>query len=169
MATTLSNLGDVVRCLGDYERAAALLEESLALQRELGDTYSMAYSLRTLAGVMQVQGDRGRAMTLYKESLMVLKEVNDKRPIAECLEGLAEIAGAQGQPERAARLLAAAATLRETIGTPLPPSERADYDRTMAAARTALGDEALAIIITGGEAMRLEQAVAYALGETGHD
>jgi hypothetical protein len=55
--------------------------------------------------------------------------------------------------------------LRDAIGAPLMPSERPQYDRQVAAARAAVGnDERFDAAWRKGHAMTLEQAIAYALG-----
>jgi hypothetical protein len=72
---------------------------------------------------------------------------------------------AQGQSERAARLFGALEAHRETVGAPPVAAERAEYHRSVAGARTALGEEAFAAAWAEGRAMTLEQATAYALDE----
>jgi len=81
------------------------------------------------------------------------------------LEAWGIFAAAQGQAQRAARLLGSAEALRETIGAPLPVSDRAhyDYDRYAASIRVALGEERMAAAWAEGRAMTLEQAIACAL------
>jgi hypothetical protein len=69
-------------------------------------------------------------------------------------------------PERTARLLGAAEALRAAIGLPLPPAERPDYERTVAAARAQLDEAAFATAWAQGRAMSLDQLVAYALEPT---
>ena len=83
--------------------------------------------------------------------------------ILTCLEGLARVAVAQGRMERAARLCGAAAALREDRGWPLPPAKRAKNDRTVAAARDALGEEAFEAAWDRGHELSLEEAVRDAL------
>jgi hypothetical protein len=75
---------------------------------------------------------------------------------------MAAVASAQGQPARAARLWGAAAARRGALGTPLPPVEHAHYERTVAAARTALGEGAFAAAWAAGQTLPLEQAIAEA-------
>jgi non-specific serine/threonine protein kinase len=159
------NLGRIRLTQGDYERAKAIFEESLTLSRELGDKWNAAWSLRHLGVVAQRQGDYGRAVVLHKESLILFRELEDKRNIPGCLENLAEAAGAEGQPERAGRLLGAAEALREATGVPMEPSNRADYDRSMAAVRAQLGEEAFKTAWAEGRKMAMEEAVGYALGK----
>jgi hypothetical protein len=111
------------------------------------------------------QGDYATACAFYEKSLTIRRELGDERGVIECLEGFAHAACAQGQGERAAQLFGAAEALREAIGAPLPSIDRADYDRSVAAARVVLGEEAFLAAWAAGRAMTMEQAVAYALEE----
>jgi hypothetical protein len=105
----------------------------------------------------------GGARALIAESLAIFWELGHRFGIAQNLEGLAAVAVAQGQPERAARLIGAAEALREVIGAPLPPADRAEHDRSVAAGRTARGEEAFAAAWAEGRAMTLVQAIRYAM------
>ncbi|ARE78489.1 hypothetical protein B6R96_34910 [Streptomyces sp. Sge12] len=60
------------------------------------------------------------------------------------------MAGAPGDRSAAAELLGTAAALRESLGTPLPPSERYDVDRATARLRAALGDDAFTAAFARG-------------------
>ena len=167
VAMALVNLGYVAGLQGHHGRAARLLKESLPLWEQLGDKKSLANALTNLGTVAREQGDYGQAAALYKESLALRWTGEQHRGVAddaECLEGLAAVACALGQAERTARLCAAAAALREVIGAPLPPSERATYERTVATARAHLDEETFATAWEEGQAMALEQAIAAACG-----
>jgi DNA-binding NarL/FixJ family response regulator len=83
-----------------------------------------------------------------------------KLVIPSGLEGLASVLATQGELARAARLWGAAETLRGTMGTPLPPAYRVEYERSVAAARTQLGENAFAAAWIEGRAMTPEQALA---------
>ncbi len=165
IAYVLNNLGDVAYHEWDDAAARALYDESLKIKRELQDKMGIAYTLNRLGRLVLRQGDVAAARTLYVESLALRQELWDRPGIAECFEGFAELAGAQGQPHRAARLIGAAEGLRETVGAPLPPSVRADYDSNIAAVRGSLGEAALAEAWAEGRTMTLEKAIDYALTE----
>ena len=62
------------------------------------------------------------------------------------------------------RLFGAAEALREAIRAPRPVIDRADFERHMAAARGALGEEAFTAAWAQGQALTLEEAVADASG-----
>jgi hypothetical protein len=60
------------------------------------------------------------------------------------------------------RLFAAAADLREAVGTSMMVTDQAEHDRNLADARSRLGEAASAAAWAEGRAMTLEQATAYA-------
>ncbi len=163
---SLYGLGLAAQHQGDYALAAERLDESLTLYRTAGDKRYIAAVLHSLGQLAQTQGDPTRAAIHFKESLILRKKMGDRQGIAESLEGWAGMAVAQGLPDSAARLFGAAAGIREAIGAPLPPVERAEYNRSVAAARAQLGEAAFAAVLAEGRAMALEQAIAYALEQT---
>jgi predicted ATPase len=165
ITASLNNLGVLAYEQGDYTSAHALYEESLALERELGDKRGIALSLSNLGIVALHQGDYAGAQALYEESLALGWELGDKWDIAGSLEELAIVAGKLDQAERAVRLFGAVEAVREALGTPLPPGERARLEQGLAAARAQLGEAAFAAALEEGRRMTLEEAVAYALGK----
>ncbi|HEX6270937.1 MAG TPA: hypothetical protein VFZ43_11920, partial [Anaerolineales bacterium] len=101
------------------------------------------------------------------ESLRVRREIGDIGGSAWCLERLAEVALAQGKPEKAVRLLGAAAALRVSIGSVVDPADEREYQSRLISLRMELGNERFAAAWDKGRAMSLEQAVAYALEDSG--
>ncbi len=162
-AFLLRNLGDVARLQGDAAHATALYEQSVALSREVGDNEIVASCLMNLGAVAVAQGEPARATALYQESLLLHRTMGSIEHVGESLEGLAGAVGGLAQPQRAARLFGAASTARTVLGTPRPPAEGAAYDRHVAAVRVALGEEEFARAWAEGQAMTLEQAIAYAI------
>jgi non-specific serine/threonine protein kinase len=148
---------------GDYVQAEALLKESLALLAERGLKPYMVYTFLDLGDVTRLQGDHEGAANFYRQSLRLQTEQGSLLEVAERVEGLAKVAGLAGQPERAARLFGAAQALRERLGTPRPPVERADYERNLDAVRAALDEDAFTAAWADGQAMTTEQAITYAL------
>jgi hypothetical protein len=87
--------------------------------------------------------------------------------MAQCLDGLAMVAAGQGQATRALRLAAASAGLSDLAMQPVYPIERPELERALTPIRQALGERDATAAWAEGQAMTLEQAVAYAL--TTHD
>jgi non-specific serine/threonine protein kinase len=166
--SVLHNLAEVARYQGAYERARALYQESMALHRASGDVWFTSVQLSCLAIVAQEQGDDAQARVFCRESLSVCRSMGDKgcnnEYTAVCLEGLAAIACAQGYHERVPHLCAAAAALRETIGAPIAPGDRAVYERTVAASRMVLGSDTFGKAWAEGQTWSAPNAIAAAEG-----
>jgi hypothetical protein len=64
VASSLNNLGFVAKDQGDSTAAQRLLEEGMAVARELGDPVLIAQVLDGFAGVAATQGQGGRALRL---------------------------------------------------------------------------------------------------------
>jgi hypothetical protein len=160
-------LGDVVCGRGDYPAARRLLEESLAISRQLGDWERIAHSLNILGKVTDEQGDYRVARALHIEGLEIMRKLGDRWGVAWTLEGLA-VAFAQAVPSRAACIWGHVERLREEIGAPLPPSEQLRYSRYVTVARAAIGDSAaFDLAWRKGRAITLEQAIECAAEQTG--
>jgi predicted ATPase/DNA-binding CsgD family transcriptional regulator len=157
MARCLSHAALVALQQGDAAAAHTLAEEGLALHRETGDRWGIAWVLSVVAKVEACQGEQAAARALYEESLAIARKIDSKLNMAVCLEGMASILAAQREQGRAARLWGAAEVLRETMGAPIWPVERAPYERSVAAARALLGERAFAAAWAEGRAMPLEQ------------
>ena len=163
LGMALHGLGLVAIGQGDLNLAANLLDEGLALHRAVGDRRYIAIVLDSQGRLARTRGDVARAASLFTESLILRKKMGDKQGLAESLEAMASVAASQ--PEKAARVFGAAEALREAIGAPVPPVERPDYDRAVAAARAQLGEVAFSSGWAEGRAMTLEQAMSCALKE----
>ena len=162
-ADSLIHLGRVALQQGDYDRALEFLEEPSALARKLEDSFILATSMRISGRVAHAQSKEQQALALYQESITISQELKDHGGVVGCLEGLTEVIGKGGQPEIAARLYGAAENWRETNNTPLHPSFRADYDRSVDAIRSQLEKEAFAAAWAAGRALTLEEATKEAL------
>ncbi len=164
-SSALVNLGDVAREQMDYERAATLYAEGLAIERDLGDREGSAMSLHNMGYIALHQRDYARAATLFKESMQFHQEQGRKSGIIECVAGLGSVAAARGQSERAARLFGASDALFAAIQATMYPSDKSEYDRSVAAARIQIGEAAFNAAWAEGRAMTLEQAIQLALSD----
>jgi tetratricopeptide (TPR) repeat protein len=155
-------LGLVRSRLGDYDGAEAMLTESLSL-REGRHTGGTALTLRELGRLALRRGDLRQAHARILASLSLFQEIGGRSGIIGCLEGLAQVALDEGRTLRGVRLLASASALRADEGTPGRPADRTDLDRRLNQARAALDERAFEAAWAEGQAMSLDQAVAYAL------
>jgi tetratricopeptide (TPR) repeat protein len=100
----------------EHSQAKELYEESLALSREMRDTWWLARSLSDLALVPHFLGDAERATELYEESMDLFREQGDKQGLAICLGNLAMVVYSQGDLGRAAHLTEESVTLFKELG-----------------------------------------------------
>jgi predicted ATPase/DNA-binding SARP family transcriptional activator len=166
-AVVLHNLGRVALFQNDPARATRLLNECLELARSLSFRQVVAWAQTGLARAALGQGEYERAATLYQDCLAHYYELGEKNGRVWCFEGLAGVAAAQGQATWAAWLFGAAEALREAISMPLPPNERADYERDLALARAQLTADAFVTAWETGRAAPAEQAVGKVLERSG--
>jgi predicted ATPase len=115
---------NLLECLGwvaclreEYGQARELYEESLALSREMSDTWWLANSLSNLASVSGFRGDSERASELYEQSMELFREQRDKQHLAYCLNNLAMVVCSQGDLRRAAQLTEESVALQRELGT----------------------------------------------------
>jgi predicted ATPase/class 3 adenylate cyclase/DNA-binding CsgD family transcriptional regulator len=160
IANCLYLLGMLALDEGDTARAASRVDQALALFQEMKLQDGTALSLYALAGVATIQGNYARSQALYEEGIAVARKAGGTRMIPSGLEGLAAAVAAQGNQVLAAHLWGTAEALREAIGMPIPPVERAPYNRAVAAARAKLGEQAFAAAWVGGRTLSPEQALA---------
>ncbi|MEV7520551.1 BTAD domain-containing putative transcriptional regulator [Streptomyces sp. NPDC091371] len=146
-------LGLGARRAGDPAAAERHLRRVLDWHRDVGLDGSGALILAELGYLAQLAGDTEGALALQEQGLAIARTTGDPRALALALEGLAGALAQAGRPATAAALLGAADAARRSTGAPLPPAERADVDRTDAAAREALGDERFDAEFTRGSAL----------------
>ena len=154
----LIELGRVARLRGDFSQAVPMLEEARDLFCALHEAWSAGLALHELARIAAARGDEVQTARLLGESLALSREAGNRGIIGAGLEATAGLL-ASNRPSQAARLLGAAAGVRETISSPLRPSERAEHERTVEATRTALGEQAFGEAWEEGRHMDLENAV----------
>jgi predicted ATPase/DNA-binding CsgD family transcriptional regulator len=160
IALTLNNLGVLAFNRNDIPHAVDLYEEALVICRELEDRGVIALSLNNLAEAVRDQGDLSRAASLFQESLALRAEQGDRAGIAESIAGLAVVSARAGLNEPAVRLFAAADTLRNEIGVPLPPGDREKIEKTLTSLRAQLNASDFNAAWEAGRSMTPESAIA---------
>jgi tetratricopeptide (TPR) repeat protein len=163
LARPVTRLGKIACKEGDYAAARVLLEKSLALWRQFGQRWQLPYILEGLAEVALIQEGYRQATVQFAEILALFQEFGLSHGIVQTLEQFARVAAGQAQLERAARLWGAAQTQRQVISAGIPLGDRRSYDHAVATARAQLGEAAFAAAWAEGRALRLEQAIVYAL------
>jgi predicted ATPase/transcriptional regulator with XRE-family HTH domain len=169
IAEDLFQLGLIARQRSELARARSLLNRALTIQSALGHPRPVGITLFHLGLVAEEQGDYSREQSLYEQSVGFLQQVKDRRELAFLLDGFASLSVARSQYRRGAVLSGAATALRQQIGSAVPPPMQPRVDRTLRLARDGLGEAAFAQALAEGQAMTLEEAIAYALESKDED
>ncbi len=115
-AKVLGSAGMLTLYKGNSAEARALLEESIALHKALGDTRGLAFAFIWLGEVYEVQEDYLTARSLMEESVALCRQVGDKWMLAVALHDLAEVVWAQGNALPARALLEESWVLVQELG-----------------------------------------------------
>ena len=116
-AKALLGAGTLASVQGEQDGSVALIEESLAISRELEDDDAVAGALNALGLIALQQGDHGRAAMLFSEGLHVSRRAGDPWIIARALNSLGQSAYVLGDYQRAATLFAEALELMRGVGS----------------------------------------------------
>jgi tetratricopeptide (TPR) repeat protein len=162
-------LGEVARMQGDVAEARQLFEEELALHRTLKDKHGIGHTLRWLGWLAQAEGDLPGAWACYREALSALRDAWDPNRLSVVLHGVASLVLDTGDAARALRLAGAVVA----AGTAGEQQSASDESQPWSPNWLALQERAQAMLTAAeaanawaeGQAMTLEQAIAYALEE----
>jgi predicted ATPase len=170
LAWALCDRGIVARFQGDYRLAVACFDECVMLCKESGERWLRWAALFHHGYALLDSGEVDAAAADFEESLERHHEMKLDwtwfHPLL--LAALARVRWLQGQMAPALRLAGAAATFEGEVRS-YQANARLDYERIVAEARARLGDPDLAAAWAEGQAMTLDQAVAYALQGGGAD
>lgn len=158
------NLAEIATERGDTDRAAHLLAEMVALAAHL-HVESLDAAVRLRQGALHLRlGQPDRAVECYRASLGSYATLADRVGTLRALDGLAVALAEAGAYPLAARLLAAADAQRAAGGSARQPVELALVERCLARLRAQMASDALAAAQAAGRDLRLDEAIALAMG-----
>jgi tetratricopeptide (TPR) repeat protein len=99
VAAVLRALGDLAADRGDLEQAAAKLDESLSLGRQVGDLWSAGRTLSSLASLAIRRHQPDEARALLQEAVDIQTRIEDRLGLEESRELMAQTA-ADGRRDR---------------------------------------------------------------------
>ncbi|XVV00987.1 BTAD domain-containing putative transcriptional regulator [Actinosynnema sp. CA-248983] len=137
---------------GDLDAAEACLRRLLEWSRgsDFAEGVGHALVVAELGFVAELRGDPAGAADHHRTGLAIARKSGDPRAVALALEGLAGALTLDGRAEAGALLLGAATAARASVGAPLPPAERGDYDRVSARVAQTLDAAALDAALSRG-------------------
>ena len=158
-ATVLLAVGRTFR--GELDEGIALATDGLRLSETLGETWQRATLLQFLAVATLHRNEPAEAERHARRCLELKRDLGDLTGMAQAMEALASIAMALNAGERAATLLGAADAMWRSIPTSILEPLRADHDRAVSDARSALGAVRFDAALGAGMSMTRDEVVDY--------
>ncbi len=160
-------LGTGAGLAGDHERARRCYQETLDITEPLGESVCRSNACWGFGLIAWHQSDVRTAGHHLQEALRTALAAGlpDRHLVALSTEVLAWIAGRQQRHQRAATLLGAAHTQLTDLGKHLIPILVRGHDACEEQTRQAIGDAAFTEAFRLGQALILDDALAYALDE----
>jgi predicted ATPase/DNA-binding SARP family transcriptional activator len=137
--------------------AKQMIEQSMTLKQQLGDTGGMALLHHANGMIALAEQDLERAKQHFLESLELRVRHGRQREAALAVLALAAVDFLQHQPQRALVLYAATSAVLERSRSSLPQYQMAMAQQLESQARTALGQAAAEEAQQRGRAMSLEE------------
>jgi tetratricopeptide (TPR) repeat protein len=164
VATDLTNLGTVLRSLGEHERALACLQEALEMYEATQQHTKQAFMLYSMANIHREMQALEHAMRQYQRAYDIFMEHRDRHMAGRALAGRASILWEQGKTQDSLRLYhevlqitrdtqhgqslaQALRTLGELLVTVDEPQQALQYLRESTTVYTALEDHASAAAV----------------------
>ncbi|MFN8485397.1 MAG: adenylate/guanylate cyclase domain-containing protein [Anaerolineae bacterium] len=163
IAGGLNNVALTHGVQGDGDYADRLFAEAVAVGRQMQDIRVQARTLQFWAALSYLRGNEAAAQEHVRDALVLLQRIGDIWYIMLCLLISAGVLSRRHQAAPATRLLAAFEAWRTSIGIATIGPYQMAYDEAVAAAHASLDDARFASVWAEGQAMTLDEAIAYAL------
>ena len=115
---TLNNISRIYHAWGRNEEALKLLEQSLAIRREIGDRAGEAVTLNNISQIYDAWGRYEEALKLLEQSLAIWREVGDRAGEAVTSWNLGLEYERRGDLTRALPLLESSVRIKEALKHP---------------------------------------------------
>jgi predicted ATPase/class 3 adenylate cyclase len=100
-ANALTGAGILAFMQGDFAAAIAFHEQSLELNRRLGNPEGISYAINNVANAALQQGDYARAHALYQQAVVLTGELGDRHGRAFGLMNMADVLEREGDYDAA--------------------------------------------------------------------
>lgn len=163
IALTLTDQGFVYMLQNKFDEAVTTLAQGQRIAQTIQAERALADIYRHFALIACRRGEQDKAKALIREALLIRQKVSTPRYLIEELETMLLIVVEQGDLYACLVLASAVKVARQVLQLVTPPVEMKLIDDAVARARHQLPTTLAATAWAAGEAMTLDQAVAYAL------
>lgn len=163
ISIALLNSGMAAYYQGDYAVAEDFYKESLNISRQMGLKTNTAMVLNSYGMLLLAQQRTVPAQAMLVESVQLNSELGYKDGLAWAFLGLVTMMVQAERLELAACLVGVVESLRQALGSPLPPANQAYFDEIVADLHHRLGAEAFARQQQLGRGMSWREAAALVM------
>jgi tetratricopeptide (TPR) repeat protein len=115
-ANALNYNGMMLISVGDYETALTYLEQSLAINQQIGDRQGEGETVNNLATTAHAKGDYDTALGYLEQSLIIMQQIGDRKGEGTTLNNLATTSLAKGDYDTALGYLEQSLIIQQQIG-----------------------------------------------------
>jgi predicted ATPase/class 3 adenylate cyclase len=145
----------------DRGPAAALVEESIAIARELDDRFQLGWALFTRGLIAMQAADHDLARASYEEAIKIFRETDDLTGYVIVLDGFAALEWVTGDRDMAMRIAGAASAIHDVAGIGLAAINR---EVAQFFPEDLLRESKLAAAYAVGKQLTVDEAIGLALG-----
>lgn len=118
ISIALFNMGAILNLFGQNDEALALYEQSLTIDKKIGDRKGEGATLNNLATTAHAKGDYDTALGYLEQSLAIMQQIGDIAGMATNLNNMGAMLFEQERYEEAVPLLMQAYGIFQKIGSP---------------------------------------------------
>ncbi len=166
IAGSLNNIAEVYRKRGERDKARAMYEEAITINRALDNQSWESINCENLAWLLLEEEAYDDALRYTRRGIAIDQELGAHGHQLNLIEAMASIAVARGDLELAARLFGCIEAERESRATPPSPGEIAEYQRWIDRLRERLAPDKLTAEWAAGRGMTFVQVVRHAIDMT---
>lgn len=168
IATTLVELGRMLRDDGQLTRSHDALVEALEVRRQTGALQGVPEASRLLGTVYHHQGNRARAAESLAHGLGTAMDMGAIPTAVDCIEAIAALVLDDGRADAAALMLGTVMTARNEFGMINGGRSEQQREAIRTALTTMIGSDALEANLQLGAAMSVTEAGAMAMEQLQH-
>ncbi|OQY30691.1 MAG: hypothetical protein B6I38_06970 [Anaerolineaceae bacterium 4572_5.1] len=109
-------MSQIFKAQGDYTTALTYLQDSLAIQQQIGDKAGEGTTLNNISQIYDAQGDYTTALTYLQDSLAIRKQIGDKAGLCPTLFNMGHIHAQNDEMDEAVSVWVIAYVIAKEIG-----------------------------------------------------
>ncbi|WP_421797698.1 tetratricopeptide repeat protein [Haliscomenobacter sp.] len=116
ISIALFNMGAIFKLFGQNDQALELYEQSLTIDKKIGDRQGEGATLNNISQIYYAKGDYDTALRYLEQSLAIRQQIGDRQGEGATLNNISQIYDAKGDYDTALRYLEQSLAIQQQIG-----------------------------------------------------